>query len=106
MIVPLIAMVCLNARIIFTLNQRGRTVVYGLGRFKRMRNEMNLGRVLVTMDVVFLFCNLGRVIINVWEIFHIGQLKECLEVGLPYKVSIYKLYYTYTDFCFIHHLYH
>ena len=106
MIVPLIAMVCLNARIIFTLNQRGRTVVYGLGRFKRMRNEMNLGRVLVTMDVVFLFCNLGRVIINVWEIFHIGQLKECLEVGLPYKVSIYKIYYTYTDFCFIHHLYH
>ena len=90
MILPLIAMVCLNARIIFTLNQRGRTIICGLGRFKRIRNEMNLGRVLVSMDVVFLFCNLGRAIINVWEIFHIGQLKECLEVGLPYKVSIYK----------------
>ena len=86
MILPLIAMVCLNARIIYTLNQRGGTVICGFGRFKRIRNEMNLGRVLVSMDVVFLICNLGRVIINLWEIFHIGQLKDCLEVGLPYKV--------------------
>ena len=89
MILPLIAMVGLNARIIYTLNQGGRTVIAGFGRFRtvrRMRNEMNLGRVLVTMDVVFLICNLGRVIINIWEIFHIGQLKECLEIGLPYKV--------------------
>ena len=86
-ILPLIAMVCLNARIIYTLNQRGQTVLCAFGHFKRMRNEMNLGRVLVTMDVVFLTCNLGRVIINIWEIFHIGQVKECLEIGLPYKVS-------------------
>ena len=87
MILPLIAMVCLNARIIFTLKQRGGTILSAIGTPSRYRQETNLAKVLVTMDIVFLICNLGRVIVNIWETFHIEQLKECLNIGLPYEVK-------------------
>jgi hypothetical protein len=87
MILPLIAMVCLNARIIFTLRKRGGTILSAIVPSNRYRQEMNLAKVLVTMDIVFLICNLGRVIVNIWETFHIEQLKECLRLGLPYEVE-------------------
>ena len=85
MILPLASMVCLNARIIYTLRKRRRTISE-TGYPRRVTNEMNLATVLVAMDFVFLICNLGRVIVNIWEIFQIGQMKECIEKGLPYQV--------------------
>ena len=87
MILPLVAMVCMNVRIIFTLRQRGGTILSAIGPRRRFRQEMNLAKVLVSMDIVFLICNLGRVIVNIWEFFHIEKLKECLGIGLPYEVS-------------------
>ena len=81
MILPLTSMVCLNARIIYTLRKRRRTLSE-TGYPRRVTNEMNLATVLVSMDFVFLICNLGRVIVNIWEIFQIGQMKECIEIGL------------------------
>ena len=87
MILPLVAMVCMNVRIIYTLKQRGGTILSAIGPPSRFRQEMNLARVLVSMDIVFLICNLGRVIVNIWEFFHIEELKECLGIGLPYEVS-------------------
>jgi len=87
MILPLTAMVCLNARIIFTLKQSGGFMLSSKMPTSRYRQEMNLAKVLVTMDIVFLICNLGRVIVNIWETFHIEQLKECLRMGLPYQVN-------------------
>ena len=84
-ILPLVVMVCLNARIIYTLQKRRRLT--GFGSQRQVKNEMNLAKVLVAMDIVFLMCNLGRVIVNIWEIFQIGQLKECLRIEMPFKVS-------------------
>ena len=89
MILPLILMVCFNARIICTLKKRGRSILCGIGPNRQMRNEMNLGKVLVVMDIVFLICNLGRVIVNVWELFHIQEMKECMGSGSWLKVTYY-----------------
>ena len=95
MILPLALMVCFNARIIYTLKRRGSTIASGFGqiadlggfgRIRQIRNEMNLAKVLVAMDIVFLMCNLGRVIVNVWELFHIEQMKECIIIGSMMKV--------------------
>ena len=86
MLIPFIAMVCLNGRIIYTLRQRYKTTSWGVGFGRNFKNEMNLARVLVTMDVVFMVCNLGRVIVNIWDIVHLGKIKECLRLGLPYQV--------------------
>ena len=87
MLCPFIAMVCLNSKIIYTLRQRYKTTSFGEGFGKNMKNEMNLARVLVAMDIVFMVCNLGRVIVNIWDIVHLGKIKECLRLGLPYRVG-------------------
>jgi hypothetical protein len=85
-ILPLVAMIYFNARIIYTLRRR-RRAVYRNESPRLGRNETNLAIVLVAMDVVFLICNIGRVIVNLWDIFYIGQLKECIRLGLPFMVS-------------------
>ena len=87
MFIPFIAMVCLNGRIIHTLRQRYKTTSWGSGFGRNFKNEMNLARVLVAMDAVFMICNLGRVIVNIWDIVHLGKIKECLRLGLPYQVQ-------------------
>ena len=87
MLCPFIAMVCLNSKIIFTLRKRYKNTSLGVGFGKNMKNEMNLARVLVAMDIVFMVCNLGRVIVNIWDIVHLGKIKECLRLGLPYRVG-------------------
>ena len=86
MLVPFIAMVCLNSKIIYTLKQRYKTTSWGVGFGRNFKNEMNLARVLVAMDIVFMVCNLGRVIVNIWDIVHLGKIKECLRLGMPYRV--------------------
>ena len=91
MLCPFIAMVCLNSKIIYTLRQRYKTTSLGVGFGKNMKNEMNLARVLVAMDIVFMVCNLGRVIVNIWDIVHLGKIKECLRLALPYKVGCIKV---------------
>ena len=83
---PLVAMIYFNARIIYTLRER-RRAVYRNEPPRLGRNETNLAIVLIAMDVVFLTCNIGRVIVNLWDIFYIGQLKECIRLGLPFMVS-------------------
>ena len=65
MMIPFIAMVCLNSTIIYTLRQRYKTTSWGVGFGRNFKNEMNLSRVLVSMDIVFMFCNIGRVIVNI-----------------------------------------
>ena len=87
-ILPFIVMVCLNARIIYTLWQRRkcRNIISDVNSHKRDKNEMNLASTLVAMDFVFLICNLGRVIVNIWEIYQIERMKDCLSVDFPYKV--------------------
>ena len=85
-ILPLVVMVCLNTKIICKLLNRRRIRSFGSERLAK--NEMNLAKVLVAMDLVFLICNLGRVTVNIWEFFRIGQLKECLGINLPFKVSL------------------
>ena len=87
MIIPFVTMVYINANIVYTLRARATTRLNTLGSQRQIKNEMNLATVLVTMDVVFLICNMGRVVVNIWEIFHIGQIKECLHLDLPYKVT-------------------
>ena len=52
-------------------------------------NENNLAVLLVAMNVVFLVCNSGKAVVNVWEISHISDKKECMAISMPYKVSIY-----------------
>ena len=88
MIIPLTAMVYFNGRIIYELTQRRSAIVARNSSNTRIKNEMNLARVLIVMDFVFLVCNSGRVIVNLWEIFHIAQLKECMGFELVYKVNL------------------
>ena len=80
-----IIMVFLNAKIIFKLLFRKR--IRSFGNERQAKNEMNLAKVLVAMDLVFLFCNLGRVTVNIWEVFQIGHLKECFKMDMSYKVK-------------------
>ena len=89
-VVPFVVMVCLNARIIYTLRQRGkiRNIIANINSQMRAKNEMNLATILVTMDLVFLVCNLGKVIVNIWEIYHIGELTDCMRLEVPYKVNL------------------
>jgi hypothetical protein len=87
MILPFVTMVYINANIVYTLRARATRRLHTMGSQTQIKNEMNLATVLVTMDVVFLICNIGRVLVNIWEIFHIGQVKECLDMDLPYKVK-------------------
>ena len=87
MIVPLLAMMYFNARIIYALTQRRRALVTTNSSNKRVRNEVNLAVVLVAMDVVFLVCNSGRVTVNLWEIIHILEMKECMGIQMLYKVN-------------------
>ena len=86
MILPFIAMICFNVKIICTLTQRQRYFPRGTDSRRIPSTERNLGKVLIAMDIVFLFCNLGRFVVNVWEIFHIDQLKHCLKINKLYKV--------------------
>ena len=88
-ILPFIVMVCLNARIIYTLWQRKkcRNIIPDVNSHRRDINEMNLASTLVAMDIVFLMCNLGRVIVNIWELYQIERLTDCMSSDLPYKVN-------------------
>ena len=87
MILPFVTMVFINANIVYTLRNRTTARIGGSGPQRQDQNEMNLATVLVTMDVVFLICNIGRVVVNIWEIFHIGPMKVCLDIDMPYKVK-------------------
>ena len=86
MILPFVAMICINARIIYTLTQRQKSVIRTRSIHRITNTEKNLGKVLIAMDIVFLLCNLGRFIVNIWEIFHIEELKQCLKINQSYKV--------------------
>ena len=86
MILPFIAMICFNVQIICTLTQRQKFFLRGPGSRRIPNTERNLGKVLIAMDIVFLLCNLGRFVVNVWEIFHIKELKQCLKINQLYKV--------------------
>ena len=72
----------------YTLNKRRRRVNEGESH-RRSTNDMNMATILVAMDVVFLVCNLGRLVVNIWEIFQIGVMKQCLRIGLFSKVTLY-----------------
>ena len=88
MIVPLVAMVYFNGRIIYALIQKRSAIGARNSSNTRIKNEMNLARVLIVMDVVFLVCNSGRVTVNLWEIIHIVEMKKCMVFGLSYKVNL------------------
>ena len=91
MVIPFISMICLNFRIMYTLSKRRRRVNED-GSHRRATNDMNLATILVAMDVVFLVCNLGRLVVNSWEVFQIGIMKQCLKIGVFYKVKSYLKY--------------
>ena len=101
MILPFVAMICINARIIYTLTQRQKSVIRTRSIHRITNTEKNLGKVLIAMDIVFLLCNLGRFIVNIWEIFHIEELKQCLKINQSYKVLNKIMIYnkTYYNFC-------
>ena len=83
-VLPFVVMLCLNAKIIYQMaNSRN---VRGFGSERRARKEMNLAKVLIAMDLAFLISNLGRVTVNLWEIFHIAKLEECLRNNSEFKV--------------------
>ena len=86
-IAPLLAMVFFNGRIIYELMKRRGSL---LAENATNRGERNLARVLIAMDVVFLACNSGRVIVNLWEISHIAEMKECMGIGISYKVHLFE----------------
>ena len=86
-VLPFVMMLCLNAKIIYQMaNARS---VRNIGSERRARKEMNLAKVLIAMDLAFLLSNLGRVTINLWEIFHAGKLEECLRKDAEFKVRLY-----------------
>ena len=87
MVLPLILMMYFNAKIIYTLNHRENRGIRRLVTSRICRNEMNLAKVLIAMDIVFLICNSGRVIVNFWELFHIGKMEECIKMGMDYEVQ-------------------
>ena len=89
MAVPFVAMACMNASIIHKLYQRRLGIMANGCRQIPLRtssNETNLAKIIVVMDVVFLSCHLGRVGVNIWEMLNIGDMKECMTIGLGYKV--------------------
>ena len=55
------------------------------------RNDMNLATVIIALAAVFLTCNSGKCIVNIWEIIYIGEVKECMKMGITYKVSKLKV---------------
>ena len=86
-IAPLLAMVFFNGRIIYELMKRRGSL---LAENATNRGERNLARVLIAMDVVFLACNSGRVIVNLWEIIYMKEMKECMGIGVSYKVHLFE----------------
>ena len=88
-ILPFVIMVYLNARILHTLWQRRkcRNIISDGNSRRRDKEEISLASTLVAMDIVFLLCNLGRVIVNIWELFLIERLTDCMSFDLPYKVN-------------------
>ena len=88
-ILPFVVMVCLNARILNTLWQRrkSRNFISDGNSRQRDKEETSLASTLVAMDIVFLICNLGRVIVNIWELYQIERLTDCMSSSLPYKVN-------------------
>ena len=83
-VLPFVMMLCLNAKMIYQMaNARN---LRSFGSERRAKKEMNLAKVLIAMDLAFVICNLGRVIVNMWEIFHAEGLKECLQIDSEYKV--------------------
>ena len=89
-IAPLLAMVFFNGQIIYELVKKRGALLSKNYTNKRIKNENNLARVLIVMDVVFLLCNSGRVIVNLWEITHIAEIKECMGIRISYKVHIFE----------------
>ena len=88
-ILPFVIMVYLNARILHTLWQRKkcRNIISDGNSRRRDKEEISLASTLVAMDIVFLMCNLGRVIVNIWELFLIERFTDCMSFDLPYKVN-------------------
>ena len=88
-VLPFVVMVCLNAKIICRLTNTRN--IRGFGSELRAKKEMNLAKVLIAMDLAFLLSNLGRVTVNLWEISHIGKIKECLRKDSQFKVRLYNI---------------
>ena len=85
-VIPFVMMLCLNAKIICRLTNTRN--IRGFGSELRAKKEMNLAKVLIAMDLAFLLSNLGRVTVNLWEISHIGKIKECLRKDSQFKVRL------------------
>ena len=88
MVLPLTTMIYFNVKIIYALVKRHTTILATSASNSDGKNEVNLAVLLVAMNFVFLVCNSGRVVVNFWEIFHIVDIKECMAMKMPYKVSI------------------
>ena len=49
------------------------------------RREAKLARILVLLVFSFLFCNLGKLLLNIYDIGSLHKQKRCDEVGLTFR---------------------
>ena len=49
------------------------------------KREAKLARILVMIVFFFLFCNLGKLALNIFDLGNLGKLKECEDAGLVFK---------------------
>jgi len=76
-IIPLIALVTINFRIICDLKKlKSKT----FGSQRKLWKELNMFLVLLCIVVTFICCNTPRVIVDIWEFSHVESIVHCNEL--------------------------
>ena len=81
-IMPLFSMFVLNVRIICDLKN---VKVQRFGSKKKMKNEVNLFFVLLSIVVAFLILHSPRIIVDIYEFLHVDVVLDCRNANILFK---------------------
>jgi len=83
-IIPLIALVTINSRIICDLKKlKSKT----FGSQRKLWKELNMFLVLLCIVVTFICCNTPRVIVDIWEFSHVESIVHCNDLLLAGEIE-------------------
>ncbi|XP_059088074.1 FMRFamide receptor-like isoform X2 [Tigriopus californicus] len=85
---PFVLLAFLNSRIIFEIRKAEKLSsqnLQGDSRVSTNRREAKLARILVLLVFSFLFCNLGKLLLNIYDIGSLAKIRTCTEMGLIFR---------------------
>ncbi|CAB4067940.1 unnamed protein product [Lepeophtheirus salmonis] len=80
--IPFILLILLNGKIVNQIKKADKFISESTNSQK---SETKLARILVLLVFSFLICNLGKVVLNIYDIHMLGTIEACSQAQLTFK---------------------